>query len=69
MGPSYILYCTVLYCTEHEAAEHIQGPQCRCTECGKLKDLEDKWIMRLGTYEDKGLNDRNEIKSKCRGQF
>ena len=52
-----------------QAAGHVQGPQCRCTECGKLKDLEDKWIMRLGTYEGKGLNDRNEIKSKCRGQF
>ena len=35
-----------------QAVEYIQGPQCRCTECGKLMDLEDKWIMRLGTYED-----------------
>ena len=48
---------------------HESGPQCRCDECGKLKILEDKWIMRLGTYEGKGLNDRNEIKSKCRGKW
>ena len=52
-----------------QTANHVPGPQCRCIECGKLKDLEDKWIMRLGTYEGMVLNDRNEIKSKCRGQW
>ena len=45
-----------------QTAGHQPGPQCRCSECGKLKELEDKWIMRMGTYEGKGLNDRNEIK-------
>jgi hypothetical protein len=49
-----------------EEAGHAAGPQCRCAECGKLKITEDKWIMRLGTFEGKGVNDRNEIKSKCR---
>ena len=51
-------------------AEHEGGPQCRCTECGKLKRIEDKWIMRLGTfYGDSGLNSRDEIISSVRGNF
>ena len=52
-----------------QISKHQNGPQCRCSECEKLKTLEDKWILRLGTYEGNGLNDRNEIKSKCRGQW
>ena len=52
-----------------QSVGHEPGPQCRCSECGKLKEIEDKWIMRMGTYEGKGLNDRDEIRSKCRGMW
>ena len=24
---------------------HESGPNCRCSECGKLKSLEDGWII------------------------
>ena len=47
-------------------ANHEPGPKCRCTECGKLKLLEDKWMIKLGTFYDHGFNSRNEIKSKSR---
>ena len=50
-------------------ANHEPGPSCRCSECGQLKLLEDKWIIRLGTFYDHGLNSRNEIKSKARGNW
>ena len=45
------------------------GPGCRCDECRKLKSMEDKWICRMGSYHGvHGLNDRNEITNKVRGQ-
>ena len=47
-------------------AGHIAGPQCRCTECSRLKSVEDDWICKLGTFYGKHLNSRNEIKSKSR---
>ena len=51
-------------------AGHLGGAKCRCTECQKLKDNEDKWICRLGTfYGRNGLNTRDEIKSKSRVNF
>ena len=51
-------------------AGHVNGPQCSCTECKKLKRIEDKWILRLGTfYGESGLNTRNEIISAVRGNF
>ena len=51
-------------------AKHVPGPKCRCVECGKLKDIEDKWILKVGSfYGGSGLNHRNEIKSKTRAQF
>ena len=31
------------------ASNHQEGPGCRCSQCEKLKNLEDKWICRLGT--------------------
>ena len=31
-------------------AGHKKGPQCRCSQCEKLKDLEDRWILKLGTF-------------------
>ena len=45
-----------------QTAGHLPGPQCRCTECGKLKRIEDKWITKLGTFHGaSGLNTRDEI--------
>ena len=41
-----------------------------CKECGKLKDLEDRHIMRVGSfYGNSGLNQRNEVKRKTRCQW
>ena len=49
---------------------HVPGPKCRCLECQKLKDLEDKWILKMGTFYGKsGLNNRNEVKSKTRANW
>ena len=51
-------------------ANHVSGPKCRCKECGKLKDLEDRHIMRVGSfYGNSGLNQRNEVKRKTRCQW
>ena len=48
-------------------AGHEGGPKCRCWACSKLKDLEDQWILKLGTfYGDWGMNERDEIQSKTR---
>ena len=48
-------------------AGHVPGPKCRCQECSRLKDLEDQWIVRMGTfYGESGLNSRDEIQSKTR---
>ena len=53
-----------------ELSGHVGGPQCRCTECNKLKRVEDKWIMRLGTFHGvSGLNSRDEIIATVRGNF
>ena len=52
------------------APDHVPGPKCRCAECIHLKDLEDRWILKMGTfYGDSGLNTRDEIKSKIRGHW
>lgn len=46
------------------------GVGCICTLCGKLKELEDTWIMRLGTFfHPGGLNKRDEIKRKVRASY
>ena len=51
-------------------ANHVKGPQCRCNECNILKSLEDKWILKLGSFYGKsGLNSRDEVKKKTRGQW
>ena len=59
--------------TNHEKllkSNHKPGPGCKCDECGKLKALEDKLICRMGSYHGvHGLNDRNEITNKVRGQY
>ena len=50
------------------ASGHQAGPGCRCSQCNKLKDLEDKWICRLGTFHGQfGLNERDEIRRRARG--
>ena len=49
-----------------DAAGH-QGGNCRCDECQKLKDIEDKWMTRLGTLDTPtGLNFRDEIIARSR---
>ena len=53
-----------------DTAGHISGPQCRFTECNKLKRVKDKWILRLGTfYGASGLNSRDEIVGTARSNF
>ena len=43
------------------------GPKCRCSDCERLKFLEDKWICRMGSfYGESGLNNRDENQSKSR---
>ena len=40
-------------------AGHRKG-NCKCSECEKLRTLEKKWILRLGTfYGESGFNDKN----------
>ena len=49
-----------------DRAGHIQGPYCPCKECSNLKDLEDHWILKMGTYfGNSGLNSRDEAKKKA----
>ena len=51
-------------------AGHKSGPQCKCGECKKLLKTENKWILRLGTFNGtSGLNTRDEVKSDVRGNF
>ena len=45
---------------------HSGGVYCKCTVCQKLKTLEDKFILRSGTFYSQGLNSRNEIRNKSR---
>ena len=48
-------------------AGHVPGPKCCCKECNNLKDLEDRWILKMGSfYGISGLNSRDEIKNKTR---
>ena len=51
-------------------AGHEPGPQCRCAECQRLKRIEDKWILRMGTfYGESGLNTRDELTTAVRGNY
>ena len=50
-----------------QKASHVPGPKCRCQECLNLKDLEDKWILKMGSfYGISGLNSRDEMKAKTK---
>ena len=52
-----------------KSAGHKKG-NCKCAECDKLRKLENKWILRLGTfYGDSGLNARNILDTAVRVQF
>ena len=51
-------------------AGHEPGPQCRCVECNGLKRVEDKWILRMGTFHGaSGLNRRDELTAVARGNY
>ena len=54
---------------EIDAANHTGGVQCKCTICGKLKTLEDKFIVKTGSFYTHGLNSRDEIRKKSRCQW
>ena len=50
-------------------AKHKKG-NCKCLECDRLRRIENKWIMRLGTFHgESGLNNRNIINTGVRVQF
>ena len=61
------------YYTSKEAikeANHKPGPGCVCSECDRLKQLEAKWILRLGSLHGHfGLNHRSEVHCKFRASF
>ena len=51
-------------------SSHQEGPGCCCSECNRLKQKEDKWISRMGSYHGKyGLNDRDEISRNTRVNY
>ena len=53
-----------------QTASHLAGPGCRCNQCEKLKNLEDKWICRMGTFHGVyGLNERDEVRRRARGSY
>ena len=33
---------------------YVKGPTCGCTEINRLKDLEDKWVLKMGTFYGEG---------------
>ena len=53
-----------------ESANHQPGPGCVCRECNHLKEVESKWIHRLGTLHGQfGLNNRLELHTKSRAAY
>ena len=51
-------------------SSHQEGPGCWCCHCNKLKNMEDKWIRRLGTYHGRiSLNDIDEITRNARVNY
>ena len=52
------------------ASGHKAGPGCRCRECERLKNMDDKWITRIGSYHSPlGLNERDEITKKAKTTY
>ena len=54
---------------ELRLAGHKGGPQCVCSLCQKLKQLEDNFILKSGTFYNHGLNTRDQVKNKARCQW
>ena len=55
---------------ELQVAIHMAGPGCRYNQWQKLKDIEDKWICRMGTFHGVyGLNERDEVRQRARGSY
>ena len=53
-----------------QTSSHQAGPGCQCSQCTKLKGIEDKWICRLGTFHGEyGLNERDEMRRRARGSY
>ena len=53
-----------------QAASHVAGAGCQCSQCLLLKKMEDKWICRMGTYHGEfGLNERDEISNRARASY
>ena len=53
-----------------DASGHKTGPGCRCGECECLKNMEDKWITRIGSYHSPlGLNEQDKITKKARTTY
>ena len=51
-------------------AQHKPGPACNCGECETFKQLESKWILRLGTIHGQfGLNMKSELSRKARASY
>ena len=48
---------------ELEKEGHTSGAKCKCRVCLKLKLLEDKFILKSGTFYRNGLNTRNELQN------
>ena len=58
-----------IHVTEEELGRvgHEPGAKCRCQACLRLKNVEDKWILKMGTfYGPWGLNERDEVQAKTR---
>ena len=54
---------------ELEKEGHTSGAKCKCRVCLKLKLLEDKFILKSGTFYRNGLNSRNELQNKTRASW
>ena len=54
---------------ELDTAGHIGGTKCKCNICAKLKTLEDKFILKMGSFYSHGLNSHDEIRKKSRCQY
>ena len=54
---------------ELQLVGHIRGPQCLCSVCQKLKELEDNFILKSGTFYSNGLNTRDQVAGKARCQW
>ena len=66
-------YTSILFDTTREKlirAKHVPGAKCKCDECKKLKEFENNWILKIGSfYGSSGLNSRHEIKSKTQSKW